>query len=157
MAKRVGQTEPNSGNEGTDDAEGKGKVAFETAEAKFLNDENKIVTAVNSDGLLVAVPKPIEVSGEVVYEGFDIRLHKPLKKDQFADLATYLLHQAYVARAKAERFLAMAEDKEKKAARIQKFGDEATRKKAMKVARMREQLAELEAQLKADGVEVDDI
>jgi hypothetical protein len=149
MAKKVGQKEQNDVK--------KGRIDFVTKTAKIMDENKKLVSAINKDGLLISVPKTVTEGGKVLYEGFDMRKHNPLKKGDFADIATYLDHQAFIAREKGNRLIALAEDKEKKAERIRKFGDEDTRKKAAKIARMREQLAALEQQLTAEGIDVENL
>lgn len=151
MAKKVGQkTEKKE--------KPKGRTNFNIAKAMYLDEEDNLVSAVNKDKLLIAVPKKvIGDNDEVLYTGFDIRQNKPLVKGHFADIATYMDYQAFIAREKAARLITLAEEREKKAERIRKFGDEATRKKAMKIARMREQLATLEAQLTEEGIDVEEI
>jgi len=149
MAKKVGQKEQKDVK--------KGGIDFPVKAAKFIDENDKLVSAVNKDGLLIAVPKTIEKDGKILYEGFDTRKYNPLKKGDFADIATYLDCQAFVAREKGNRLIALADDKEKKAERIRKFGDEVTRKKAAKVARMREQLAVLEQQLTSEGIDVENL
>lgn len=133
------------------------RTDFPKDDALYRDKENNVVSAVNTDGLLIAVPKPIKEGGKVIYAGFNTRKHNPLKKGDFADLPNFMLHQAFVARVRAAILLKSAEDKEAKAARMAKFGDEETRKKVQKMARMKEQLATLEAQLKEDGVDTTDI
>jgi len=155
----------NPGNEGSANEETKeekkGKVDFPIKEAMYRNAEDGVVTAVNGDGLLVAVPVPLKEGkgdeAKVIYTGYNIRKHLPLKKSDFACIHTYIRYQAYVARMKALALVKSAEEKEKKASRIEKFGDEATRKKATKVARLREQLAVLEKGLKDEGVDITDL
>jgi hypothetical protein len=139
----------------------KGRVDFDIAAARILDAEtDKLVKAANKDGLLTVIPKTIPGKNEgdkPRYEGYDSRKHKPLKKGDFAEVATYLEFQAMQNREKAAKLIVLAEEKEKKADRIRKFGDEATRKKAAKVARMRDQLAVLEKQLEEEGISVEDI
>lgn len=136
----------------------RGKVDFIIEGAQCRNEAGDIVTAVNGDGLLIAVPKPIkDDTGKIVYAGFNVRKHNPLKKTAFAGLADFLCYQAFTARVRAAILIKSAEDKEKKALHIAKFGDEQTRKKVARMARMKEQLATLTAQLVEDGVDVSEI
>lgn len=131
------------------------RIDFPIADAMYRNDDKEVVTAVNGDGLLIAVPVPLkDDEGKIVYAGFKGRKHNPLKKNDFASIAGFIRFQAHVARMKAITFVKSAEEKEAKADRIEQFGDESTRKKAQKVARMREQLAILEAGLKEEGVDI---
>jgi hypothetical protein len=155
MAKvnKVGQKES-----ATQTKEEKGRIDFPVAEAMYVDKEGKIVTAVNNEGLLIAVPKPIkDDNGNVTYSGYNVRRHLPIKKGQFESTGTYLRYQAYVARLKAAILIKNAEDKESKAERVEKFGDEKTRRAVAKVAKMREMLKSLESQLEAEGVNVEDI
>ena len=136
-----------------------GRIEFSIKDAKCLNENADLVSATNEDGLLTIVPKSVkDAEGKkVLYAGFNVRKHLPLKKADFAGLATYMRYQAFVARSKAVVLIKSAEDKEAKASHIEQFGDEITRKKVQKVARMREQLATLQTQLEADGVDISSI
>lgn len=154
MANKVN---PNKKDKESKKKKKKSRIDFPVAEAKYRNDDGKIVSAVNAENLLVAVPKPIKDGDKIVYAGFNHRKHNPLKKSAFASMATYIRFQAYLNRLKAAVLIKSAEEKETKAARIEKFGDEATRKKVQKVARMREQLEALEKQLKEDNIDVSEI
>jgi len=134
------------------------RVDFPIKETTYRNDKKEIVSAVNGDGLLIAVPKPIkDENGKVIYAGFNTRKHNPLKKGDFADEVTYLRHLAFVSRVKAAILLKSAEDKEAKANQMAQYGDEETRKKVQKMARMKEQLATLTQQLQEDGVDTSQI
>jgi hypothetical protein len=137
----------------------KGRVDFPIADVLTRDKEGNVVSAVNADGKLTAVPKPIKDGdgGKVLYAGYNTRKHNPLKKTDFADLQTYLRHQAFVARVKAAILVKSAVDKEAKADRIEQFGDEETRKKVAKMARMKDQLAELTKQLEDDGIDTSNI
>ncbi len=132
----------------------KGRVAFNIKDAMYRDKEGNVVTAVNGDGLLVAVPQPIKEDDKVVYAGYSVRKHLPLKKSEFAALTGHIRYQAYVSRVKAAILVKNAIEKEKKADRIDQFGNEETRKKAAKVARMREQIAILEGDLTKEGVDI---
>lgn len=139
-----------------DKKEKKVRIDFPIADAMYRDKEGNVVTAVNGDGLLVAVPVPLkDGTGKIIYAGHNSRKHLPLKKSNFASIAGYIRYQAVIARAKAVTLIKSAEEKEAKASRIEKFGDESTRKKAQKVARMREQLKVLEAGLVEEGVDID--
>lgn len=162
MAK-VNKVNPGKDETKKQDKEGnekeKGRIEFPIQGTRYRNAEGQIVTAVNSEGLLIAVPKPIkdDEGKKVLYTGFDVRKHLPLKKNDFASFATFMYYQAFIARCKAVILIKSAEEKEAKASRIEKFGDENTRKKVQKIARMRDQLAALEKQLEADGVDVSNL
>jgi len=134
------------------------RIDFPIADALYRDKDGNIVSAVNADGLLIAVPKPIkDADGKIVYAGFDSRKHNTLKKTAFAGIAIHLRYQALMARVRAIILIKGAEEKERKAANVEKFGDEATRKRVQKVARMREQLAALTQQLKDDNVDISEI
>ena len=136
----------------------KGRVDFVVKDAKYRNDKNEIVSAVNEDGLLIAVPKPLrDEAGKVVYAGFDTRKYLPLKKGVFASIADYMRYQAFVARIRAAILIKGAVLKEKKADQIAKYGDNETRRKVAKVAKMREALKILEKQLKDEKVDITEI
>lgn len=154
MAKTVKKV---GGNDLPKEEKQKGRVDFPKKTALYVDKEGNHVSAVNAEGLLITVPGKVAKDNKVVYAGFDLRRHKPLKKTDFASMATFLQFQGYVARLKSELYLKIAEGQEAKADRLSKFGDEVTRKKAAKIARMREQLKALEAQLTEDGIDVKDI
>jgi len=157
MAK-VNKVNPGIENEKKENKkEEKGRKGFAIKDAKYRDAESKIVSAVNSDGLLIAIPKAIKDGEKVVYAGYDVRKHLPLKKSDFASLGTYMRYQGFVARYKADVLIKIATEKETKANHIEKFGDEQTRRKVQKVARMREQLEALQKQLEAEGVDISGI
>jgi len=133
----------------------KGRIDFPIKDAKYRNVEGKVVTAVNGDGVLIAVPIPVaDEKGKVIYAGFNARKHLPLKKADFASLATYLRYQGFIAKIKAHTLVKRAEECEAKAARIEQYGDEATRKKVAKLARMREAAEKIQKQLEEEGVDL---
>jgi len=138
----------------------KGRIDFPKKTAMYRDTEGNVVTAVNAENLLIAVPRTItdpKDRDKIVYAGFDTRKHLPLKKVDFASMATYLLYQGFIARERAQRLTKIAENKEATATRLLKYKDEATRKKAAKRDRMRKELAALEKQLADNGVEADDV
>jgi len=137
--------------------EEKGRIDFPIKDAKYRDKDGNVVTAVNADGLLIAVPQPIKDGDKVIYGGFNTRKHKPLKKGVFASIADYMRYQAYVGRIRAAVLVKRAVELEKKAERIAKFGDDATRRKVQKVSKMKEQLALLQKQLKEEGVDISEI
>ncbi len=152
---KVGQTDAKTAEKNKKD---KDRIAFIIADALYRNGEGNVVSAVNADGLLIAVPRPLK-EGEgkdvkVIYAGFSNRKHLPLKKTDFAGIVEHMRYTAFVARAKALVLIRSAEDKEKKADRISQYGDDATRKKVQKAARLREQLALMEKQLTEEGVDI---
>lgn len=131
------------------------KVDFPIKEAVYQDAEGNVVPAYNAEGKLIAVPKPVkDETGKVIYAGFNTRKHNPLKKTDFSGLHVYLRFQAFVARVKAAILVKSAVEKEKKADNIERFGDEETRKKVARIARMQETLAELTKQLEDDGIDI---
>lgn len=159
-AENAAETTDTETTEATTDEAAKknSRIDFPIADAMYTDDNGSVVKAANADGKLVAVPKPIkDGEGKIVYAGFDPRKHNGLKKDSFASIATFLRYQALVARLRAIALIKGAEEKERKATNIEKFGDEETRKKVQKVARMREQLATLTQQLKDDNVDISEL
>jgi hypothetical protein len=121
-------------------------------------EQEELVSGCNEDKKLTAVPVTVkDDEGTVLYEGFDPRKHKPLKKGDFAAVDGYMDYQAMTLRHKANRMLEQAKKKASDAERYRKFGDEETRKKALRASRMREALKKLEAELAEDGVSADDI
>lgn len=154
--KKVGTPEKPETTEPKEEKQ-KGRIDFPVKSAKYQDKDGKVVTAINAENLLIAVPKTIKEGDKVVYAGYDPRKHNPLKKSHFASMSGYLQYQGHVARIRAARLIKIAETKEASAARLLKFGDEQTRKKAAKIAKMREQLAALEKQLTEEGIDVKDI
>ena len=114
-------------------------------------------SAVNGEGLLIAVPTVIKEGDKVIHAGWRIKKHNPLKKSDFASLAVYLRFQAYSSRLRAAIFVKNAEDKEQKANTIEKFGDVTMQKKAAKIASLRKSLETLTKQLEDEGIDVDTI
>lgn len=135
----------------------KGRIDFPKQAAMYRDKEGKMVTAVNAENLLIAVPSRIvdkDDGDKILYAGFDTRKHLPLKKADFVSMAFYLQYQGYIARERAQRLITTAENKEATATRLLKYKDENTRKKAAKRDRMRKELAALEKQLADEEVDV---
>lgn len=153
--QKVGAGNTTDDKTSKDEKKEKGRVDFDVASAMYQNEKGEVVTAINEDGLLIAVPVPIkDADGKIVYAGFSTRKHLPLKKSVFAAISSHIRYQAYIARVKAAILIKGAQEKETKADRIEQYGDEATRRKVQKVARMREQLKVLEETLQEDGVDI---
>lgn len=134
------------------------RIDFPMDTAVYVDADGKIVPAVNDDKLLVAVPIPIkDEAGKVTYAGFNTRKHNPLKKTDFANLQTHLRYQGFINQIRAAVLLKKAAEMEDKAKRIEKFGDEATRKKVARMAAMKKQLAVLTAQLEEDGIDLEGV
>ena len=154
---KVGNNKPDTAKK---EEKVKGRIDFPKKAAKYRDKDGNIVTAINAENLLIAVPRKIvdKDNGDVVlYAGFDSRKHLPLKKTDFASMAFYLQYQGYVARQRAQRLIKTAENKEAAATRLLKYKDEATRKKAAKRDRMRKELAALEKQLEDEGVAAENV
>lgn len=88
-------------------------------------------------------------------ENFDFDTFKPLPKKDFESDEVYLDHQANVCRARAELYTAKADKCTRTAAKLRALGTPETRKKAMKLSKMRDQLASLEKSLEEDGVNLE--
>lgn len=119
---------------------------------------NKTVFDIASkDGRLFAMPKTIYEDGDsnkITYQGWDMKLHKPIPKSSFSDDVTYIEYQAEVAMQQGNKFLAVALLKSEQAATLRKFGDKKLQKKAAKLEKMRKALAALEAELAEESQEV---
>ena len=134
------------------------RIDFPMDDAVYTDAEGNVVTAINDDKLLIAVPLPIkDEAGKVTYGGFNSRKHNGLKKTDFANLQTHLRFQAFTSKIRAAIMLKKAAELEAKAGRIEKFGDEATRKKVARMAAMKKQLAVLTAQLEEDGIDLEGV
>lgn len=150
--------EPQVDGSTTDDDKKNSKIAFPLADAVYKDDSGEIVTALNAEGKLIAVPKPIrDAEGKVVYAGWNVKKHEPLKKEVFVGVVEFLEYQAFVSRVKAAHLIKAAEAKEIKAKNLRKFGNDSQRRKAAQLLKMREAIQNLEEQLKAEGVEVDSL
>ncbi len=101
------------------------------------------------------VPKGGFTSG--IIEGFDFRKNCPLTRKDFADTASFLEYRGEALTHRAASFTELAAKMAAKVANIRKYGDEETRKKAEKLARLREQMAALEAELGEAGIDVDEV
>ena len=134
------------------------RIDFPKDTAVYIDADGKQVTAVNDDKLLIAVPIPIkDDDGKILYAGWNSRKHNPLKKTDFANLQTNLRFQAFTSKIRAAMLLVKATELEAKAGRIEKFGDEATRKKVARMAAMKKQLEKLTKQLEADGIDLEGV
>lgn len=153
--QKVNANQTEATTEETKDKKEKGRIDFPIKDAMYRDADGNVVTAVNGDGVLIAVPIPVkDENGKVIYAGFNTRKHLPLKKANFASLATHLRYQAFVSRAKALASIKRAEELEGKATRIEQYGDESTRKKVAKLARMVAAAKKIQASLEAEGVDL---
>lgn len=85
---------------------------------------------------------------------FNFEEFKPIPKADFVSEEIFLDHQANICHAKAEIFMLKAEKCTKQAAKLREYGDPETRKKVMKLSKMREQLAALQKALEDDDVDL---
>jgi len=154
-----GQTEAgeNTGEDGDDKPKRSSKEIFAIADAQTVGEDGNLTTAVNADGLLTHVPKPIKDPNDpknVLYSGWDVRKHVPLKKNDFVDEVTYIRFQAFRLKVKAAIMLKDAEQKIARADQLAQFGSEAARKNVAKLVVMREALAVLQQSLVDSGVDI---
>lgn len=149
--KKVGGSKKGSQTEGKEKA---GKTVLDYS--KFVNAKGESI--VNDDGLLTAAPtRIVSEDGTVTQSGWDSKLHKPLGKDDFASEGPYLSYRASSLRERAERSIIMADKLDAKATRLGKYTSDKARKKAEKLARMREQMVALEKELEGEGVDTSDL
>lgn len=80
-------------------------------------------------------------------EDYNPKIHKPLKKTNFADESVFLI-------ARAERLEQMAVKLRKEAETVKNLGSTAQRQSARKLMKMQESMATLMANLSAQGVDV---
>ena len=81
-------------------------------------------------------------------EDFDPKKHKPLLKRDFETEAPWLINRAEKLEAQAKAYRDEAE-------MVKKLGSKQDRAKAKKLIQMRDRMAELRAQLEAEGIDVD--
>ena len=98
---------------------------------------------INAEGKIAGVPTD-----------FDGSAHLAPKKDEFANPADFYEFKAVQAEAKAAELSATAAKHREEAENIRKFGDPTKRAMAKRAAKLRDQLAALEQQLQAEGIEV---
>ena len=129
MAKKVGSLKKEEKVE-------KGPKNYDSAELVASNPD-----AVDADGLLKIAPPD-----------YNCRKNTPMKKEQFATEAIYNRYQALVAAQRAEFYAKRSTELNGKADRLEKFGSEAARKAAGKLARAKQQMAVLRTQLLESGM-----
>lgn len=83
---------------------------------------------------------------------FDPKLHKAPRRTDFAGDHVFMLFRADVLDSRAQALASKAVQMRQEAETIQKSGDPTQRAKLKRAARLKDQLAELEAQLKAEGI-----
>lgn len=88
-----------------------------------------------------------EVKLEAVPKEYNSGVHRPLLKDNFKDESYYFVYKAELHEAKAADYRKQAED-------FKKLGDSGDRKKAKRLLTMQKRMADLKAELEAQGVDV---
>ena len=130
MAKKVGQMKK-------EEKEEKGRKIYDSAALVAENPK-----AVDADGLLTIAPTD-----------YDSRKMAPLKKEHFVSEAVYNRYQALVASQRSEFYAQRSAELNGKADRLEKFGSEVARKAAGKLARAKQQMVTLRAQLLETGMD----
>jgi len=92
-----------------------------------------------------------------VPEGFDFATHKPLGFKTFSSRHLHIAHRAAEHRFRANILTVKADELEAKAVRIEKLGDEKTRKKVKRAERVIKELGGLKDVLAAAGVSLADL
>lgn len=116
----------------------------DTRVAYVESEEAKAAGIVNADGKLTGAPV-----------GYNYREHKAPKRADFADEADFYEFKAAVMEINAERFVKRAASLRDNAAAMRKYGDPAQRAMVRRRQKLQEQMAELDAQLAADGITLD--
>lgn len=168
--RKVGNPSTDTSSKGKSDAKtpdpDKGRKTYNYKKAQLqvpvvdedgnATDELQLVSAVNSEGKLIGVPtKIVDEDGETVQSGYDPFKHKPLIKTDFASEDVFIDYRAFVAQCKSDAFGKRAKLLVSRANKMRKFGDDKTRKAMKKRDRMRKEMAALEAELTAEGVDLD--
>jgi hypothetical protein len=83
---------------------------------------------------------------------WDVRKNLPLGKKDFVDSASFFEFRSMVTRRSAQKFLDAADKIDARVAAFRKYGDDSTRKKAEKLARMQAACAALEKELGDEAV-----
>lgn len=83
-------------------------------------------------------------------ENFDMKVHKPLKKMDFEKEGDFLRYRADGLEKQVEKLRAEADMSDK-------LGSKSERQKARRLLAMREKMSELEQQLKAAGIDIDEL
>ena len=125
-----------------DKAERKGRSVFSKKSAVDANG----ASMVDEKGQLTGVPN---ADGQ-----FDLKVHKPLGKNDFATSDVFMDFRAWTLNIRAARLTSQAEKLTTSANNLRKFGDDKSRKRFERLEKMREQIATLEAQFAAEGVEI---
>jgi len=121
------------------------KNAKKERKQKPILDISEFSDIVNEDGLFTAVPE------------YEIAKFRPLTKSDFASTDVFLDYRATILEFKSKTLAESAQNMRTKADRLRKFGDEDTRKKVEKAARLRKQFAALSATLADDGIDINEL
>ena len=103
----------------------------------------EVQRAKDGNGRLTSMPVP-----------FVPKEHKAPKRTDFANESTFMNFRADVLTARGNAILDNAKRLREEAVQVEKTGDPTKRALLKKAAKMRDSLAALEAQLKAEGIEI---
>jgi len=106
------------------------------------------IVRVEYPGLTDADGKPVKFQTAEIPADYSRKIHTDLKRKHFASEDLYYTMMANRAKAHMESFLLKAED-------AKKVGNVADKKRAKKLLKMREQMAELRKQLEEQNIDVD--
>ena len=104
---------------------------------------------VSPDGLLTTV--------DVAAHGYDAEKHERLTRDDFQNEALWLSYRVARLREQAARCTAKADQLEREAAQMARFGDPVKRAAAKKLTNVAEKFKQLKAQLLAEGMSEDEL
>jgi len=149
-SKKVGGASNGDAATKSEEKQEKGRKVFSSKNAV----DAEGTSILDEAGKLTAVPVQVKnEGGEVTYDGFHYRKHKPLTKADFAGTDVYMDYRAFSLRQRIDAMVVLATKYTTQATNLRKFGDEKTRKAVARVHKLREQMAALEAELAADGVD----
>lgn len=123
------------------------KVAVERVDTRVAYTESSEASSagiINADG---------KITGKVT--DFNYQKHRAPKRVDFADEADFYEFKAEVYDINADRFAKRAVSCRENAATMRKFGDPAQRALVRRRQKLQEMMAELDAQLMADGISLD--
>lgn len=100
-------------------------------------------SSLDGNGRLTSMPVP-----------FDPKLHKAPKRADFAGEHVFLNFRADVLDSRAKSIAAKATQLRNEAIEVQKTGDPSKRGLVKRAAKLKEQLAKLEEQLKLEGIDI---
>jgi hypothetical protein len=114
-----------------------------------------VADAVDAEGNKV----PLDDKGRLtaVPANYDPLKFKPLASDAFASADLFFDYRALIQRSKSVVAAAAAVKLEEKASLFRRFGDSAKRAKVARMVKAREEFATLQAQLIAEGVDMEDL